>query len=82
MADKTEPPKVVDLNERRLKKARLQSQAEYIDKLCHRCEGCIPQGCSEADVRRLTEIQRQIILDLLGEDKPQGERPEDEEPKG
>jgi uncharacterized cysteine cluster protein YcgN (CxxCxxCC family) len=66
-------PKVVDLSERRLKKQRLQSQEEYIHKLCDRCHDCCPRG--EDDARRLAEIQRQIILDLLD-----GRPPKDEEP--
>lgn len=69
-------PKVVDLAQWRRKRRKLQAQEDYIGKLCHRCQdGGLPGCCSPADLRRLAEIQRQVILDLLGEGeegKPEG----------
>jgi hypothetical protein len=68
MSDKESPPKVVDLAGWRLKRLKLQSQEEYIRKLGERCGSCRHEGCNEDDVRRLADIQRRLILDLLGEE--------------
>ena len=71
---------VIDLAQWRRKKLELQSQEDYIRKLCTRCGGG-PTRCGESDLRRLTEIQRQLILDLMrSPDAPAGKG--DKEPEG
>ena len=73
--------KVIDLAGWRQRRLRLQSQEDYIRKLCSRCEA--PEACGEAQARRLAEIQREVILDLLCRGRgPQKRQGEEREPEG
>ena len=77
MSELKQLPKVVDLARWRSKKLELQSQEDYIRKLCSRCGAAGPPCCDDAHLRRLAEIQRQIILDLLGVEAGRSEEPKE-----
>jgi len=78
--EKKEKAKVLDMASWRARKSLIQSQEEYIRGLCDRCGGGCG-SCGEDELKRLAEIQRDIIVDLLGgseaprkDDKP-GKKP-------
>jgi hypothetical protein len=68
--------KVLDMASWKARKSAIQSQEDYIRGLCERCGGGCPPSCGETDLKRLAEIQREIILDLLGGSKPSREEKE------
>ncbi len=77
----TKLPKVVDLAKWRAKRLILQSQEEYIGKLCARCAAPGLPPCGGPELERLAEIQRRIILELLGA-APEAGTSQGKEPEG
>jgi hypothetical protein len=69
--------KVIDLARWRARRLEIQSQEDYIHKLCERCGTDAPPCCGEEDLRRLVDIQRLVILDMLDGGRAEGEEPKD-----